>query len=228
MLMLSMRSAVLARSKSASFTPISAMVASSLFFVFSAIFCTFTSPIEAALALFSSVNLGAFTMSFSRLAALFLPTGAEATLSVKFFRLAAIFCPFILASSSLAFASFSFISPTLFSVKFIPLTPRALSAAEAFISPFSFISALSATPLKFNLFKFACASPLKLVFLNFISLISAAKLLFSLTSALILMAGRSSSSRLKFCPSSCASNDFKFKAAFFKPALITPPSSLSS
>ncbi len=222
MLMLSMRSAVLARSKSASFTPISAMVASSLFFVFSAIFCTFTSPIEAALALFSSVNLGAFTMSFSRLAALFLPTGAEATLSVKFFRLAAIFCPFILASSSLAFASFSFISPTLFSVKFIPLTPRALSAAEAFIS------ALSATPLKFNLFKFACASPLKLVFLNFISLISAEKLLFSLTSALILMAGRSSSSRLKFCPSSCASNDFKFKAAFFKPALITPPSSLSS
>ena len=167
-------------------------------------------------------------MSFSRLAAPFLPTGAEATLSVKFFRLAAIFCPFILASSSLAFASFRFILPTLFSVKFIPLTPRALSAAEVFTSPFSSISALSATPLKFSLFKFACASPLKLVFLNFISLISAAKLLFSLMSAFISMLGRSSSSRLKFCPSSWASNDFKFKAAFFKAALITPLSALSS
>ena len=180
------------------------------------------------LALFSSVNLGAFITSFSRLAALFLPIGAEAELRVKFFRPAAIFCPFIFAPSSLAFASFSFISPTLFSVKFIPLTPRALSAAEAFMSPFSSISALSATPLKFSLFKFACASPLKLVFLNFISLISAAKLLFSLTSAFTSMAGRSSSSRLKFCPSSCASNDFKFKAAFFNAALITPPSALSS
>ena len=228
MLTLSMRRAVLARSKSASFTPISAMVASSLFFVFSAIFCAFTSPIEAALALFSSVNLGAFMTSFSRLAALFLPTGAEAALNVKFFRLAAIFCPFILASSSLAFASLSFISPTLFSVKFIPLTPTVFSAIDAFISPFSFISDLRAMPLKFSMFKFACASPLKLVFLNFISLISAAKLLFSLTSAFISMLGRSSSSRLKFCPSSCASNDFKFKATFFKAALITPPSALSS
>ena len=180
------------------------------------------------LALFSSVNLGAFITSFSRLAAPFLPTGAEAALRVKFFRLAAIFCPFIFAPSSLAFVSFSFISPKLFSVKFIPLTPRVFSAADAFISPFSFISAFKATPLKFRLFKFACASPLKLVFLNFISPISAAKLLFSLASALISMLGKSSSSRLKFCPSSCASNDFKFKAAFFNAALITPPSALSS